>query len=575
MTTGAPCGQCPISPSSATSPCRWPTASRLYADVYRPAGGGPHHVLLISQPYDKTACTSDVGYRAPVVVRAPRLHRRSLRTRAGRLPLGGRLRPVPARGRGRVDDDRVGGRLPGSTGQVATYGFSYAGLNQLLAAQRQPSGAHRDLAGVHRRPAVRGLVLRERCVLARLRGLLGELPRARRRGAARGRRRARRAGAGTRQRARGLYWVLPLTAYPPLAARRHAVLPRLARSPDARRVLGRPSSRLRRIDAARPARRRAGGTSSCAGRSQTTSTLARRRTRAAEARARPLAPHALAAAGRRRRARSGRTSSTTGSCASGARCSTGEQTGVFDTRSRPTSWARAGAISTAGRRRAPGRPTGSSALRRPRASKYGDRDAVARAAGGRAAGRLTYDPDTFRRGGGGHSCCLEALRADGASRPGSDRAHEARARLHQRAARARPRPRRRRARDPLRGDRARRTPTSRRGSASSIRPASRRTCWRASSAPATASRSSQPSPIKPGEVVEYRIELGPVGARVAAGHRLRLQVGSSDFPQWDRNLNTGGPIGKEPAAPCGPRRRSCCTTGITRSRLTLPVASLP
>ena len=28
---------------------------------------------------------------------------------------------------------------------------------------------------------------------------------------------------------------------------------------------------------------------------------------------------------------------------------------------------------------------------------------------------------------------------------------------------------------------------------------------------------------------------------------LRLQVASSDFPQWDRNLNTGGPVLAEPA----------------------------
>ena len=44
----------------------------------------------------------------------------------------------------------------------------------------------------------------------------------------------------------------------------------------------------------------------------------------------------------------------------------------------------------------------------------------------------------------------------------------------------------------------------------------------------------------PGEVYELRIDLGPVGAHVPAGSRLRLDISSSDFPQWDRNLNTGG-----------------------------------
>ena len=50
---------------------------------------------------------------------------------------------------------------------------------------------------------------------------------------------------------------------------------------------------------------------------------------------------------------------------------------------------------------------------------------------------------------------------------------------------------------------------------------------------------SDPSPVRPGESYEYRIDVGPVSARVAACSRLRLQVSSSDFPQWERNMNTG------------------------------------
>ena len=52
----------------------------------------------------------------------------------------------------------------------------------------------------------------------------------------------------------------------------------------------------------------------------------------------------------------------------------------------------------------------------------------------------------------------------------------------------------------------------------------------------------------PGEPVEYRIELGPVGIRIPRGYRLRVDIASSDFPMWDRNLNSGGPIGKEGAS---------------------------
>ena len=58
---------------------------------------------------------------------------------------------------------------------------------------------------------------------------------------------------------------------------------------------------------------------------------------------------------------------------------------------------------------------------------------------------------------------------------------------------------------------------------------------------------SEPTPITPGEVYRYEIGLGPVGVRVRAGERLRVDVASSDFPQWDRNLNTGGVSGREAA----------------------------
>lgn len=56
---------------------------------------------------------------------------------------------------------------------------------------------------------------------------------------------------------------------------------------------------------------------------------------------------------------------------------------------------------------------------------------------------------------------------------------------------------------------------------------------------------SQPRMLERDAIYAYEIVLGPVGIRIPAGHRLRVQVSSSDFPQWDRNLNTGGPLGTE------------------------------
>jgi putative CocE/NonD family hydrolase len=48
-----------------------------------------------------------------------------------------------------------------------------------------------------------------------------------------------------------------------------------------------------------------------------------------------------------------------------------------------------------------------------------------------------------------------------------------------------------------------------------------------------------PSPIHPHQAYEYRIELGNTATVFKAGHRIRLEVSSSNFPHYARNLNTG------------------------------------
>jgi len=50
-----------------------------------------------------------------------------------------------------------------------------------------------------------------------------------------------------------------------------------------------------------------------------------------------------------------------------------------------------------------------------------------------------------------------------------------------------------------------------------------------------------PSPIRPNKPYEYRIELGNTANVFKAGHRIRLEVSSSNFPHYARNLNTGAP----------------------------------
>ena len=48
--------------------------------------------------------------------------------------------------------------------------------------------------------------------------------------------------------------------------------------------------------------------------------------------------------------------------------------------------------------------------------------------------------------------------------------------------------------------------------------------------------------LEPGEVTEYRITLAPTSNVFAKGHCLRVEISSSNFPRFDRNLNTGEPI---------------------------------
>jgi putative CocE/NonD family hydrolase len=48
-----------------------------------------------------------------------------------------------------------------------------------------------------------------------------------------------------------------------------------------------------------------------------------------------------------------------------------------------------------------------------------------------------------------------------------------------------------------------------------------------------------PSPIEPGGVYEYAIDLWATGITFLPGHRVRVEITSSSHPRWERNLNTG------------------------------------
>jgi putative CocE/NonD family hydrolase len=48
----------------------------------------------------------------------------------------------------------------------------------------------------------------------------------------------------------------------------------------------------------------------------------------------------------------------------------------------------------------------------------------------------------------------------------------------------------------------------------------------------------KPAFLQPGQVVRFVIRMGPTSNEFQAGHRIRLDVTSSDFPNYDRNHNT-------------------------------------
>ena len=51
--------------------------------------------------------------------------------------------------------------------------------------------------------------------------------------------------------------------------------------------------------------------------------------------------------------------------------------------------------------------------------------------------------------------------------------------------------------------------------------------------------------LEPGTVYEFEIDLWPTSNVFLKGHRIRVDVASANFPRFDRNLNTGNPVGDD------------------------------
>jgi putative CocE/NonD family hydrolase len=80
-----------------------------------------------------------------------------------------------------------------------------------------------------------------------------------------------------------------------------------------------------------------------------------------------------------------------------------------------------------------------------------------------------------------------------------------------------------------------------------------------------------PSLITPGRAYEYSFDLGNTATLFKPGHRIRLEISSSNFPHYARNLNTGRTDGPESSARLA--EQTILHSDRYPSQLDLPVAA--
>jgi putative CocE/NonD family hydrolase len=80
---------------------------------------------------------------------------------------------------------------------------------------------------------------------------------------------------------------------------------------------------------------------------------------------------------------------------------------------------------------------------------------------------------------------------------------------------------------------------------------------------------SAPKPITPGRIYQFEIDMWATSHLVSAGHRIRLEISSSNFPRFDRNPNTGRDLFAD--AEMRPALQTVMHDRSFQSHLTLPV----
>ena len=82
-----------------------------------------------------------------------------------------------------------------------------------------------------------------------------------------------------------------------------------------------------------------------------------------------------------------------------------------------------------------------------------------------------------------------------------------------------------------------------------------------------------PALMQAGDIYELQIDIGAIANVFKAGHCIRLEVSSSNFPRFDRNSNTGGVIATERADDFQPAINQVYHTAAHPSYLVLPIIS--
>ena len=80
---------------------------------------------------------------------------------------------------------------------------------------------------------------------------------------------------------------------------------------------------------------------------------------------------------------------------------------------------------------------------------------------------------------------------------------------------------------------------------------------------------SSPSLLEPGKAYRYTIDLWATSNVFKAGHRIRLEISSSNFPRFDRNTNTGNTIAED--AVFQPALQTVLHSSQHPSHITLPI----